>query len=137
MRAAVVFAVAGVALVASLTARAAQTATAVTALRIAYWSDGAGRAPDDVWTLRCGPTGGTLPRAARACRRLAVGGPTLFAPVPRDAVCTEIYGGPQTAHVVGLVEGRRIWATFTRVDGCQIARWGRVSPWLLPAGTEP
>jgi hypothetical protein len=48
--------------------------------------------------------------------------------------CTEIYGGPQVARVVGVVQGKRIWARFSREDGCQIARWSRVSPWLLPPG---
>jgi hypothetical protein len=58
----------------------------------------------------------------------------LFAPVPTDMACTEIYGGPQVARVVGVVQGKRIWARFSREDGCQIARWSRVSPWLLPPG---
>ena len=105
-----------------------------TALRIAYWDDGTGAMPDAVWTLRCDPVRGTLPRPARACKRLAAGGPALFAPVPATAVCTEIYGGPQRARVTGLVEGKRIWASFSRKNGCHIARWARVSPWLLPPG---
>ena len=48
--------------------------------------------------------------------------------------CTQIYGGPQMARVVGTIAGRRVWATFNRTDGCQISRWERLSPWLLPAG---
>jgi hypothetical protein len=51
-----------------------------------------------------------------------------------DAVCTELYGGPQVALVVGSVQGRRVWARLQRRNGCEIARWSRVSPWLLPAG---
>ena len=58
----------------------------------------------------------------------------LFAPLPKGIVCTEIYGGPQKARVVGTVGSKRIWATFTRQNGCQIARWNRLSPWLLPPG---
>ena len=58
----------------------------------------------------------------------------MFAPVPKDIVCTEIYGGPQKARVIGTVAGHRIWATFTRENGCQIYRWNRLSPWLLPRG---
>ena len=55
-------------------------------------------------------------RAARAARRLSsrAGGPKLFAPLPPNIVCTEIYGGPQKARVVGTVGGKRIWATFAR-----------------------
>ena len=40
---------------------------------------------------------GRSARPARACTRLATGGPKLFAPLPPNVVCTEIYGGPQKA----------------------------------------
>jgi hypothetical protein len=90
--------------------------------------------PDAVWTLRCAPAGGTLRFPARACRKLAAGGPALFAPLPPKLVCTEIYGGPQRARVTGLLAGKRIWATFSRSNGCHISRWAQVSPWLLPPG---
>ena len=86
------------------------------------------------WTLRCDPARGTLARPARACARLAAGGAKLFAPLPPNAVCTEIYGGPQKARVVGVVDGKRVWSTFTRTNGCQIDRWQRISPWLVPPG---
>lgn len=105
-----------------------------TALRIAYWQDGQRPKPNAVWTLRCDPPGGTLARPARACGRLDAGGASLFAPLPKNVACTEIYGGPQKARVVGQVDGRRVWATFTRTNGCNIDRWQRVSPWLLPPG---
>jgi hypothetical protein len=90
-------------------------------LTITIWAKGQGT-PSRTYTLRCGPTGGTLPRAARACRVLA----SLrkpFAPVPRMSACTEIYGGPQEALVRGVVRGRRIWAHLDRSNGCEIARW--------------
>ncbi len=61
----------------------------------------------------------------------------LFAPLPKNIVCTEIYGGPQKARIVGTVAGKRIWATFTRQDGCRIDRWNRLAPWLLPPGGIP
>jgi hypothetical protein len=38
------------------------------------------------------------------------------------------------AIVAGQVDGRRVWAKLTRIDGCQIARWDRVPAALLPAG---
>ena len=62
------------------------------------------------------------------------GGRAPFAPLPPDTVCTEIYGGPQRARVTGLLDGRHVWATFTRSNGCHIARWAKLSPWLLPPG---
>jgi hypothetical protein len=107
---------------------------AKTSLTITFWPEGPGASEPRRTTLRCAPVGGTLARPAATCRRLASGGRTLFAPVARDAVCTEIYGGPQTARVVGVLEGRRVWARFSRMNGCHIARWDRLSPWLLPRG---
>lgn len=124
------------AILAALTACAVGTAgdTGPTALRVTYWENGRDGSSPVVWTLRCHPARGTLPRPVRACRRLATGGAGLFAPVPPDVACTAIYGGPQVARVVGTVAGKPVRTTFTRVNGCEIARWNRVSPWLLPSG---
>lgn len=108
-----------------------------TSLAISYWEKGS-RPLDSTdavsWTLRCRPPRGTLPRPAVACNRLAAGGWNLFAPIPKQALCPQIYGGPQVARIVGVVEGRKVWATFTRTDGCRISRWNRLSPWLLARG---
>jgi Subtilisin inhibitor-like len=122
----------GVFALAASASGSAATARA-TSLTITYWARGADTSTPLRWTLRCNPAGGTLARPAAACRRLAAGGMTLFAPVPEDVVCTQIWGGPQTARVVGKLAGRSVWATFMRTNGCHIARWDRVSPWLLPA----
>jgi hypothetical protein len=108
--------------------------TSSTAVRITYWQDSAKPAATVTWTLRCAPARGTHPRPARACARLAADGAKLFAPLPKNIVCTEIYGGPQKARVVGTVRGKRVWATFMRTNGCHINRWQRLSPWLLPPG---
>jgi hypothetical protein len=95
-------------------------------VRIDFWPDGreAGKPRKD-WRLRCNPLGGSLPHGDRACYRLA----TIrrpFAPVPAGAACSQIYGGPQEAHVVGTLRGRPVDAAFRRTDGCQIARWNKV-----------
>ena len=105
-----------------------------TSLRITYWRDSAKPLDRVSWTLRCNPTGGSLPRPARACARLLAGGVQLFARTPKNAVCTEMYGGPQRARVVGTVRGRLVRSTFSRTNGCEIARWQRISPWLVPPG---
>lgn len=103
-------------------------------LNVTYWDNGIDLSAPVRWTLRCDPPRGTLARPARACNRVATGGTKLFAPIPPDVACTQIYGGPQVARVVGVVSGKRIWATFSRQDGCQISRWNKLSPWLLPPG---
>jgi Subtilisin inhibitor-like len=103
-----------------------------TSLKVTYWPRGPEASESRVWTLRCAPAGGTLQRPELACRRLAAVGKKLFAPVPRDAVCTQIYGGPAVARVAGTVGGERVWARFSLVNGCHIDRWTRLAPWLLP-----
>ena len=105
-----------------------------TALTVTYWASGPGAGAPVRWTLRCSPARGSLLHAAAACARLARVGRRVFAPVASNAVCTQIYGGPQVGLVVGVVEGRRVWAKLQRRNGCEIERWNRVSPWLLPTG---
>jgi hypothetical protein len=99
-------------------------------LTITVWPAGRGQA-SRVWTLRCDPAGGTLPRRFGACARLSRLAEDAFAPTPPATVCTQIYGGPQVAVVRGLFRGRRVWATFTRRNGCEIGRWDRLS-FLFP-----
>jgi hypothetical protein len=41
-------------------------------------------------------------------------------------VCTQIYGGPQTARVRGRVDGREVDGRFARNNGCEIHRWDGV-----------
>jgi hypothetical protein len=130
MRAVVVVALAVGALVACSSGSAG--ATQSTDLTVAYRQNGSKSAAPTTWALHCDPAGGSLPHASRACDRLDAVGARVFAPLPRTTVCTQIYGGPQTAVVRGTVAGRRVRARFSRENGCQIARWNRVSPWLLP-----
>jgi len=108
-------------------------ATLLAALTITFWPQGED-GPKQTWTLRCNPPAGTLLRRTEACRRLAeLRNP--FRPVPRDAVCTEIYGGPQAALVRGTFRGKRVWTWFKRRNGCEIARWKRVAFLFPPPGT--
>jgi Subtilisin inhibitor-like len=103
-------------------------------LKITAWPKGRGTAGVKRWTLRCGPAGGSLPNAARACRSLA-SLKNRFAPVPKGVACTEIYGGPAEAVVSGRYASRRVWARFSRTDGCQIDRWER-HRFLFPFRTD-
>jgi hypothetical protein len=115
------------------TATCAAAASSTTALTITIWPDE--RKPEvHRYTLACGPVRGTLPGAAAACTRLAAAGAALFAPPPKEQACIQIYGGPQRAIVSGTVDGRRIWVSLRRRDGCEIDRWRRLS-FLLPLRT--
>ncbi|MGO4614917.1 SSI family serine proteinase inhibitor [Nocardia sp. 2YAB30] len=99
---------------------------------------------DGMHELKCHPTGGTHPDSSAACARLDElaaemhaqmhsGEPAKnpFTPVPPAATCTQLDGGPATAHVVGTWLGQPLDTTFTRTDGCQIDRWERLVP-VLP-----
>jgi Subtilisin inhibitor-like len=87
-----------------------------------------------VWTLRCDPTGGNHPHAATACTSLATaaakGNP--FAPTPHGQMCSMIFGGPETATVKGSYDGRSVNASFSRKNGCEVARWNKLAPILGP-----
>jgi len=98
---------------------------AATSLHVTVWPNGQGHAPRHDFTLKCAPVGGTLPHRAAACRQLMrLEAP--FAPVRKDLVCTEIYGGPAEALVTGRFRGRLVRAAFNLQNGCEIGRWNRL-----------
>jgi hypothetical protein len=94
-------------------------------VRITADPDGTGSAETRTTTLRC-----PSERRAATCRRLRALPRSAFAPTPPGTACTELYGGPQTGRIRGTVAGRRVDARYTRVDGCEIARYERVAPVL-------
>jgi Subtilisin inhibitor-like len=96
--------------------------SAATELTISVQPQGEG-GPTREWTLRCEPTGGTLPGAEEACAKLTA---EALEPLPPDTVCTQIYGGPQKAHVRGRIDGTPVDARFSRTNGCEIHRWDSV-----------
>jgi hypothetical protein len=84
------------------------------------------------YTLICaGAVEGTHPAAQAACDHLS-GMDDPFAPLPADAMCTQVYDGPQTAHVTGRWGGRPVDVRLARNDGCHISQWDGLGP-LLPA----
>lgn len=95
-------------------------------------NDGKGNAT--TWHLTCSPAGGDHPTPAKACAVLAEHGATALPPVPTDRMCTELYGGPQTARITGTWQGRTVDARLSRTDGCQIARWDALVGLLPPGG---
>ncbi|WP_307865320.1 SSI family serine proteinase inhibitor [Streptomyces montanisoli] len=120
---------------ASAAASAAAAGEAPGAVLTVSVSDPSGAVPSATYELRCAPAGGTHPHAADACDRLGVldrDGADPFAPVPDGQICTQIYGGPATAHITGTWRGRAVDAAFDRRNGCEIARWRGLVP-VLPA----
>ncbi|HEX2315443.1 MAG TPA: SSI family serine proteinase inhibitor [Thermomonospora sp.] len=93
----------------------------------------AAKAAPTTWTLTCDPVGGTHPQAAAACAALAKAD-NPFAPVAKDAICTDIYGGPQVASVTGTWRGTKVDADFSRANGCELHRWDQVTPLF---GSQP
>ncbi|GHE94090.1 hypothetical protein GCM10018785_69690 [Streptomyces longispororuber] len=98
------------------------------------FSEGGGGAAT-TYKLECRPAGGSHPSAGAACERLeqlAGEGIDPFKPVPHGAMCTQVYGGPQTARVTGTWKGRPVDASFRRTDGCEVGRWNNLVP-VLPS----
>jgi hypothetical protein len=85
----------------------------------------------ETYTLACdGADGATHPDPEAACGHLqAMDDP--FARLAEDVVCTEQYGGPQTATVTGRWDGEPVDLALSRTDGCRIAQWDALGP-LLP-----
>jgi hypothetical protein len=111
--------------------------TGDTRLTVALDETGEGRAR--TFDLTCEPPGGTHPDPAAACQALqAAGGAGAFRSPRKDVACTEVYGGPETATVTGTVDGATVTMTFSRTDGCQIARWRQLAPLLgTPGAAQP
>jgi hypothetical protein len=100
--------------------------TPETDLQVTLWEDGREqKAAPTRWTLKCDPNAGTLPRRVSACDRLEkMSSP--FAPLRKDVVCTDQYGGPQQAVIAGRHEGKRIWIALSARNGCEIGRWNKL-----------
>ena len=96
--------------------------------------DGAGNTTTT--RLTCEPAGGDHPKPDDACAALAAAWPSAFGPVAKDMLCTEIYGGPETATVSGTIGGKPVDAHFKRNNGCEIHRWDQVQG-VLGAGGGP
>jgi hypothetical protein len=92
-----------------------------------------GRGNSTTSHLTCDPAGGDHPNPAAACAALAKAGARSLPEVPKDRMCTQVYGGPEKARITGTWDGTAVDATLSRTDGCQIARWNGLVG-LLPAG---
>jgi Subtilisin inhibitor-like len=90
--------------------------------------------PSHETRLECDPAGGNHPAPEPACAALAAS-PHSLDPVPDNVACTQQYGGPERASVRGVRDGRQVDATFSRANGCEIARWDALQPlFRVPGG---
>ncbi|MFJ8663190.1 SSI family serine proteinase inhibitor [Streptomyces sp. NPDC093795] len=98
-------------------------------------SESGHRDADGTFELTCDDrAAGNHPARENACERLdqlAKAGGNPFLPVPKDQLCTQMYGGPAVAHITGTWQGRTIDARFSRANGCEIDRWENLEP-VLP-----
>lgn len=79
----------------------------------------------------------TLPGAEAACAALARLGPRFFTAKPdKDVICTQQYGGPQTASIAGELDGTPVLASFALTDGCEISRWNSARDILGAPGAQ-
>lgn len=110
---------------------AGASSTAVTRLVVEQTTD-----RTQTWTLTCDPPGGDHPTPTGACGALGAAQAPF---VPReDLLCTEQYGGAQTARVTGTYRGTPVDVELSRVNGCRIADWDRLGALLPgPVGVDP
>lgn len=87
------------------------------------------------WRLACDPPGGDHPDKAAACTALDAHGAAALPPVAKDRMCTQIYGGPETATITGTWRGQPVLSTFSLKNGCEIARWKLLAGLLPSAGS--
>ena len=130
MRAAVLFAASVITAVGCGSGSAATPPGSGTSLTITVWPEGREKGAPIRLTLRCSPPGGTVRQPAATCRKLAAQS-NPFAPLDKDIVCTDQYGGPQEALVSGTYRGRRTSVQLTARNGCEMWRWNRLA-FLVP-----
>lgn len=95
-----------------------------TALEITLWPAGRDGAELRLGTLACDPPRGNARDPEAACDYLADGVPVLWQD-RGEQVCTEIYGGPEEARIVGTVRGETVEVELNRINGCAIEIWDR------------
>jgi LysM repeat protein len=83
--------------------------------------------PSDA-TLECGDTpkatGFLADAPAPACAAVESGAIVSVTKSQKSGqLCSQIYGGPQTAHLVGTVDDKKVDLRVDRNDGCGVADW--------------
>ncbi len=113
---------------------------AQTDLDITVWPDGKDKGEPKRYTLSCPEPSGVHPDPEKACEAVYDLNAEDFEPVSPDAICTEIYGGPQQARLEGTFAGGDdvvpVALDLSRENGCQIDLWDRFAKIVpQPAGS--
>jgi hypothetical protein len=101
------------------------------------YDDGAGAKTSGTLTCRGvdrraeGALDGRAPAAA-LCAQARGLAELLTTTPPKRRTCTQIYGGPETAHVTGTIDGEQVDRRFRRTNGCEIADFTRAAGLLRP-----
>lgn len=77
--------------------------------------------------------------ASDACETLAdpVVVDRLVLGAPADRVCAQVFGGPDTASITGVVDGVTVGTVVDRTDACMIEDWDELLGELLPPPRGP
>jgi hypothetical protein len=92
-------------------------------------------------TLECGDGaakgGGFLEDGAdQHCRDALAMEKLLTTQPPEDRVCTQLYGGPQTARITGTFGAQDVARSLRRTNGCEIEDWKQADALLAPSGIK-
>ena len=128
VRTALVLSIALAALLAAVPAHAESKPP--TSLRVIADEDGSGPAEEETLRITCRSSADRR-RACRTLRRLPR---EVFVPPQQPEVCTQQWGGPQTARIVGRLRGRQVDLRFDLSDGCAISRWELAAPLIELTG---
>ena len=82
--------------------------------------------PIQKWTLKCSPSGGSMKKAYSICRKMNLLKDPFILP-PKDQMCAQIFESSEVATVKGFWNGKTISNTYSKSDGCEQARWKRIS----------
>ena len=82
-------------------------------------------------TLECGTapkaTGFLADAAVPACAAIDAGALTKVAKAQKSGrLCSQLYGGPQTATITGTVDGKQVKVRVDRTDGCGVDDWNQL-----------
>jgi hypothetical protein len=95
-----------------------------------------GSNPPVTWRLTCNPPGGDHPDPEAACLALDRNGEYALPPVPKNKLCTQVYGGPEQATITGSWRGKPVASRLSLINGCEIARWAALVGLLPKPGTR-